>query len=199
MNDIWQFELRRGNSDDPRNGACLLDAVSWFEYGTLGDHPACVCPAIASYARQLNDVLPDDRRQELKRFLPRLVGTVDPIAVHARVTYQKRRTIREIMPIYLRAAKKEYLARLCEELSPAATMVECEKADHEVIAAGSYAYGRVAYASADPAVYAVAEAAANDKAIDILDGMLAIGKRADPPEDGAWAIASERFRVAALA
>ena len=39
INNIWQFELRKGNSNNPKDGACLLDAVSWFEYGTLGDHP----------------------------------------------------------------------------------------------------------------------------------------------------------------
>ena len=57
MTDIWKFDLKRGNGHDPRDGACLLDAVSWFQYGTLGDDPPCVCPVIATFARGVNDVL----------------------------------------------------------------------------------------------------------------------------------------------
>jgi hypothetical protein len=33
---------------------------------------------IAAYARSLNDWLPDDARQRLKAYIPRLVGTVEP-------------------------------------------------------------------------------------------------------------------------
>lgn len=76
IKDLWRFELCQGNSADPADGACLLDAVSWMEYGKLGDHPACVCITLAAVGRSLNDMLPDGRRQRLVPYIPRLVGTV---------------------------------------------------------------------------------------------------------------------------
>ena len=75
VTDLWRFDLTRGASNNPRQGACLMDAVSWLEYGKLGDHPRCVAPKLAAYGRFLNDMLSDHRRQQLKRFIPRLVGT----------------------------------------------------------------------------------------------------------------------------
>jgi hypothetical protein len=228
---IWQFNLRRGNSFDPRNGACLLDAVSWFEYGKLGDHPECVCPVIAAYARRLNDDLPDGERQELKRFLPRLVGTVDVTAEKDRAEYAVRRVIREILPRLLRARGYSDQAKACEDLSSLASMDECKQAASAAYAYaakganGAYAdnaanaataastdYGDYAYAasasaaSAASAAYTAAYTAdytANlinyseilAVSISILDGMLAIGRQADPPEDGAWATANKKFAL----
>lgn len=84
LSTLWAFELSKGNSKDPRKGACLLDAVSWLEYGHLGDHPECVCPVIAAYGRIINDLLPHAERQRLRVYIPRLVGTVDKAAESAR-------------------------------------------------------------------------------------------------------------------
>src|ERR1041385_3644499 len=94
ISNIWQFPLRRGNSPDPREGACLLDAVSWIEYGTLGDHPPCVCPVIAAYGRGINDAMSDAGRQQLRAYIPRLVGTVDPENERARAEYLAWQAIR---------------------------------------------------------------------------------------------------------
>lgn len=71
----WLFPLRRGNSPDPKQGACLMDAVSWVEYGTLGDHPPCVCPTLISFGILLNDFLPEAERQRMRDFIPLLSGT----------------------------------------------------------------------------------------------------------------------------
>lgn len=217
---IWQFSLRRGNSSDPRNGACLLDAVSWFEYGRLGDNPECVCPVIAAYSRSINDDLPYDERQGLKRFLPRLVGTVDVAAERDRAEYAVRRVIREILPRLLRAVGYSELAKVCEDLSPLASMDECRQAADFVayfVASADAAYVASGAASAaaasttdaaDSVVYAADSAAAvaanfihdaseiRAVSISILDGMLAIGRQADPPADGAWATANQKFVLA---
>ena len=98
INDIWRFDLRKGNSTDPRDGACLMDAVSWLEYGTLGDHPPCVCPIIAAFARGVNDAMNDEERQSLKVYMPRLVGTVDPDSEQARAEYLAWQAIRVFAP-----------------------------------------------------------------------------------------------------
>lgn len=87
LNSIWPFELCRGNSKAPPEGACLLDAVSWFEYGKLGDHPVCVSRFLAGIGRLANDSMDGTRRQKLRRFIPRLPGTVDGRADRARTNY----------------------------------------------------------------------------------------------------------------
>ena len=104
IENIWQFDLRRGASDDPRNGACLLDAVSWFEYGHLGDHPACVCPVFAAYGRSTNDTMSDAGRQRLKALIPKLIGTVDLASERARGEYFAWAAIRVFLPLALDAA-----------------------------------------------------------------------------------------------
>lgn len=87
VNSLWPFQLRRGASKNPRDGACLLDAVSWFEYGCLGDHPPCVSPVLAMIGQAANDWSEADDRQALRRFIPLLPGTIDLAADVMRVEY----------------------------------------------------------------------------------------------------------------
>jgi hypothetical protein len=87
MTEIWQFDLTRGASRSPRDGACLLDVVSWLKYGKLDDRPPGVCPVFATYGRVLNDLLPDAQRQRLKPFISRLPDTVDRAAEAERAAY----------------------------------------------------------------------------------------------------------------
>lgn len=100
---IWQFDLRKGSSFNPRDGACLLDAVSWLVYGTLGDHPACVCPVLAAFGRGVNDAMSNAGRQRLKNFILRLVDTVDPASEQARVEYLLWQAIHVFAPLTLNA------------------------------------------------------------------------------------------------
>ena len=87
LNEIWPFELTAGRSKSPRQGACLMDAISWFEYGMLGDYPECVSSVLVPLGQAVNDFSDDRRRQELKRFIPRLVGTADPVLDVLRADY----------------------------------------------------------------------------------------------------------------
>jgi hypothetical protein len=87
LDTLWPFQLTRGHSKEPAKGACLLDAVSWFEDGRLDDRPKCVSPVLACLGHLANDILNDKKRQELRRFIPRLVGTVDKEADRRRVSY----------------------------------------------------------------------------------------------------------------
>jgi hypothetical protein len=236
--NLWRFELRGGSSADPRHGACLLDAVSWLEYGTLGDHPPCVCPdAIAPYARLANDFLPHLQRQRLKIFIPRLVGTVDPDAVRPRIEFLVRHTVRALLPL----AFDERLPRVATSLRalpPDASMADCRTAAGTADrAAASYtrAYGpfvlhdgaakwtaaaraaaRAAFARAPAdAAKAAAEAAVfvgdatlpvhayargtlpvYDAVIAGLDGMLRIGRQAEPLDVGSATEAVHRFAAA---
>ena len=170
LSTLWRFPLRRGNSDDPRNGACLLDAVSWLEYGTLGDHPRCVCPVIASFGRGINDAMTDAGRQRLRVFIPRLVGTVDPPAERARAEYLAWQAIRVFAPLALDAAgRHEDAARLR-------------------VFEGSLS--NAAYASAYASAYA---ADVQDAMIAALDGVLKIGRQSQDPDAIAYSAAVVRF------
>lgn len=239
---IWQFDLRRGNSDNPRNGACLLDAVSWFEYGRLGDHPDCVCPVIAAFARPVNDALPDDSRHRLKVFLGRLAGTVDPGAEQERAEYLAWQAIRVFAPLALDAAGFSLYAarlRMFEGSLADAAVVAKTVADHVTVVAStpdgyaaSSAAATAAYAAHTAHVAATAHAAthaahaakiatkdgvyagataasaanaarivaANANAVDAiiaaLDGVLRIGRQAEPVEPEMWQAAAAKFTAA---
>lgn len=78
--NLFGFELKRGNHDRPEDGLCVLEAVAWFEGEAHSDHPRCVCPVLAHYCRAFNDRL-EGRRQELVPYIPRLANTLGPAAV----------------------------------------------------------------------------------------------------------------------
>lgn len=219
IGDLWRFDLRRGNSENPREGACLLDAVSWFEYGTLGDHPPCVCPVIAAYARPVNDALGHADRQRLKVFLPRLVGTVDPESEQARAEYLAWQAIRVFAPMALRATGLPALIERATRLENfSGSLKEAEEAGWAEVAwaeaaeasrAASQAAARAAARAAWAAEAAWAEAAAEaaraaaetnaDAMIAALDGVLKIGRQAEPMEPAQMLAAVERFDAARTA
>lgn len=87
LDDLWPFQLKRGKAKNPSEGACLMDAVSWFEYGCLGDHPACVSPVLSLIGQAANDWADDKERQELRKFIPLLPGTVNTAADEYRADY----------------------------------------------------------------------------------------------------------------
>jgi hypothetical protein len=117
LNDIWKFELKRENGHNPKDGACLMDAVSWFEYGTLGDHPACVSPVLAAFCRGANDGMTDAGRQKLKAFIPRLIGSVDPENEKPRAEFLVWQAIRVFTPFCLEKAGLHADAKLLREFS----------------------------------------------------------------------------------
>jgi hypothetical protein len=158
--NLWRFDLRQGNSDKPQNGACLLDAVSWFEYGTLGDHPPCVCDVIACYGRSINDRLPDAERQRLKAYIPRLVGTVDKGARRLRAKALARHTVCTVLPMMYDAIREPAIAAMLRALSADAPMHELHAAALKArnatvdVAANAVTALNTAYAAAAHAAYA---------------------------------------------
>jgi hypothetical protein len=83
--ELDQIILLRGSHDEPPDGcdnpeACLFEWYNWLaSQRHTDDRPADVSPVLHTYGMNLNDVLGDDRRQELKRFLP-LPGHPSPLA-----------------------------------------------------------------------------------------------------------------------
>jgi hypothetical protein len=77
LSEIWRFDLVRGFSGDPSQGACLLTAVSWRVDGKLTDRPKSVCPLLAQFGRRANDILCQRGRQRLRAFSYRMAGSRD--------------------------------------------------------------------------------------------------------------------------
>ena len=69
--------LGRGKHTSPEHGACVMELASMLAGEPFTDHPRTVSPAIGSFLRNLNDLLDDQRRQDLYAYAARCVGTVD--------------------------------------------------------------------------------------------------------------------------
>lgn len=54
---------------------CVMEAVAFLAGEEWSDHPACASRIVGTFLRAWNDVLPDDQRQELRQYIPRLVGS----------------------------------------------------------------------------------------------------------------------------
>lgn len=75
--DLSTLVLAKGSHRDRESGTCLLEAVAYFAGEPHSDAPTCVSPVLRSFGIGLNDVLPDDKRQRLVPFVPRMVGTAN--------------------------------------------------------------------------------------------------------------------------
>jgi hypothetical protein len=73
--DLDRIYLTSGAHTHRDDGVCLLEAVAWFAGEPHSDSPVCVSPVLTEFGHELNDALPDGKRQRLTPLIPRLVGT----------------------------------------------------------------------------------------------------------------------------
>src|SRR3954471_8009976 len=59
--------LRRGKTASPEKGVCVMELASMLAGEPFSDRPQAVCPVIGAYLRSYNDVVDDERRQDLFR------------------------------------------------------------------------------------------------------------------------------------
>ena len=213
IEDLWHFNLRRLNTDHPRNDGCLMDAARWIVYREIGDNPECACPIIRAYAIRINDMLPDDERQRLKRFILRVVGNRDPESEQARAEYLVKQTAGVILPIGLEA-EAVVLMRLASILgrhvsdikvttitSARGAVAALRRAEANVGAdwVSAAAVGDTAW-KVIAAIHAAGNASVRqqvyDAAIEMLDGVLNIGKQANPVNGGEVCLAIQAFERA---
>ena len=179
-NKILNWKLLSGSHKfpGPDGGTCINEAASvaaGFEYKSVSsaaDCPPCFSPVLAAYAIQLNDRLPDDRRQELLMpFVTRLAGTADtPEIERERFDFIMLGMIRAVLPISLRGWKDDLAA-------------ECERVQNydqaiDVVNKIALALDRALALALD-----LARARAR-AAVSLLDGAIQIGKQADPIDAG---------------
>ncbi len=203
--DLWKYDLRRGSTDHPRNGACLYDAANWIVYGEIGDNPPRACPVIRTYAFCLNDLLPDNERQRLKLFILRVVDNRDPENEPSRAEYLVQRIANVITPMPLEATglmggaiyRAVPFVAISTARAAAANAFLAEAAIAEACWEDAAVY-------AAEAVDAAAKAVSNsrtrnrvyDAAIETLDGALKIGKQADPFDEETVRLAVALFERA---
>ena len=114
--DLDTIHLGEGAHQPNNDGQwCLLEAVAWVAGETWTDSPQCVCPVLAGFGRRLNDLLPDNRRQELRPFIPAMVGTAGDGHQATRRFMALDWSLRTATPLWMDAADQpEAAARLRE-------------------------------------------------------------------------------------
>ncbi|MDP3207528.1 MAG: hypothetical protein Q8M65_00120 [Rhodoglobus sp.] len=70
--------LSPGRHRSPRQGACFMEFASYLAGERWSDHPACTHPALASLARDVNDLVSDSTRSELVALIHRVIGLNSP-------------------------------------------------------------------------------------------------------------------------
>ena len=185
----WPYELRRGHSDNPAEGACAMDAVNWLVHGKHGDAPECACPVIATYVTRGNDDMPDDVRQRLLDYLPRIAGSRSPEHEAARMRVMMLGALRVFAPRALDAAgSHEYAAKLRAlpdtvhyddlQTEKIATWLAVQVADTRWKAA--WTLTKATQAAADTLTALTALKAAHAALTAALDAADAVTERADP-------------------
>jgi hypothetical protein len=69
------IRLSKGKHTSEDHGACVMELASMLADEPFSDHPASVCPVIASLLRAYNDSVDDRRRQDLYVYASRVVGS----------------------------------------------------------------------------------------------------------------------------
>ena len=109
-----EFYLTPGKHASPEEGMCAMEVVALLDGGPHTDHPRCACPIISGFVIHINDNMPDDLRQGLLPYLPRLIGSVSEEHEQARHEYFAWQTVRVFAPAALRAQGYRRYARSLE-------------------------------------------------------------------------------------
>ncbi len=189
--DLDSLHLDTGAHGSPEDGACIMEAVSLLAGEVWSDTPACASPVLGAFLRSWNDSLPDDERQQLKQYIPRLVGSKGtPAQEDERAWMAMDWLIRTYTPAWLR------LAGLNGQAATLASLPEFQ-AGMDVPSIRP-AIDRVRKDAA--AAWAAARAAARDAAGDAAwdAARAAAGDAAgDAARDAAWVAARAAARDAA--
>lgn len=111
--------LGAGAHESRSDGVCLLEYVAWLAGEPHTDKPRCVSPVLATFGRHLNDVLPDDLRQQLEPLAQALIGTAQqPTADQARRRLAVDWLIRTWTPTWLTLAGLHEDAAALRTLAP---------------------------------------------------------------------------------
>jgi len=71
------IRLSRGRHTSPEVGVCVMELASMRAGERFSDHPRAVSPTIGCFLRCYNDLIDDDRRQDLWQYAGRIIATAD--------------------------------------------------------------------------------------------------------------------------
>jgi hypothetical protein len=182
MLTLDDIELAAGAHENAQAGMCAMEAAAYIAGEPFSDHPACVCPTIATFTRSWNDSLDDATRQRLKLYIPRMIGTAGDGNEIRRAWLCMDWLTRECTPTWLDLAKLNNHAAALRDL-PEIT----DKASLRVATPTAQKASDAAWA-ARAAARAAAWDAAGDAAWDAAW---------DAARDAAWAAARDAARDAA--
>ena len=197
--DLDAITLASGAHDRRTDGMCVMEAVAWWAGEDHSDHPECVSPVIGAFLRSWNDALPDGDRQQLRRWIPEVVGTNAGPAVDAELSWIALDwLVRVHTPAWLRLAglieqaalltdMAEITPATCPSILPTLTAVCSDARD-----AARDAAGDAAGDAARDAAWAAAQDAARYAAWDA-----AWYAAWDAARVAAWDAARDAARVAA--
>ena len=169
--DLGSIHLDKGGHTDFEAGHCLLEVVAAYAGRGHTDRPPCVSDVLGDFGRSLNDVLPDEKRQRLTPFVPRLPGTTGDGLDETRGYLALDWLIRVWTPAWLRlvpalTADADVLAgyRPIRTLDDAAGIGDAVRTAASHSAAARDAARDAAWAAARDAARAAARDAARDAA-----------------------------------
>jgi hypothetical protein len=67
--------LTKGRHTSPAHGVCVMELASMLAGEAFSDHPSSVSRSISAFMRTYNDLLDDERRQDLYSYAAKIIGT----------------------------------------------------------------------------------------------------------------------------
>jgi len=165
-----RIDLDSGSHHNFDNGHCAMEVVAWLAGLGHTDAPDCASKVLRAFTLSINDEWPKEKRQELKPFLPRMVGTGDDGKDEQRSYIALDWLIRTFTPAWLDLAGLTEEAQELRDLRRIVDMVAAEaagpvvrKAEQKASAAWSAARS-AAWSAAGSAAESAAESAAGSAA-----------------------------------
>jgi hypothetical protein len=164
--DLDTLTLTSGAHGSRKDGVCWAEAAAWLAGQPHTDHPPCVSPLLAAYGRSLNDMLPDDTRQQLKQYIRPALNTAGDGKDLTRTWLALDWLIRTWLPAWLNLAGLNSQATALQHLDPVYSPAAAAAAGpalsraRQDSAAARDAAGAAAWAAAGAAAGAAARAAA---------------------------------------
>jgi hypothetical protein len=201
--DLETLRLKKGSHEKPEDGMCIMEAVSFIAGEPWSDSPRCASPVISAFLRSYNDSVDDVTRQQLKQYIPRLVGTRGSGALEEkRALIAADWLIRTHTPAWLRLAGLTVQAEALSSLPEITSMAQVPSIKGPLESAREAAAARAAARdaaldAARAAAWAAARAAAWAAAWDAA-WAAALDAALDAARDAAWDAALDAARAAAL-
>jgi len=185
--------LDKGGHHSWDDGHCAMEVVAFLAGEGHTDAPECASPVLRDFTMSLNDRWDTDTRQQLRPYLPRMIGTARDGKDEARSYLALDWLIRTYTPTWLDLAGLTAEAQELRDLRRIVDLVAAKDAGPVVqkarasASAAWAAAGAAARAAAWAAAWAAARAAARaalaptvlalqPQALDLLERMVALGE-----------------------